>query len=406
MAAMTPEPFKITVPAPVLEDLHERLRRTRWPDDPDNEQWRFGASRAYLEPLVRHWLDTYDWPAVEADLNSVPNFVVNLEGQRVHFVHVRGNGPDPFPLVLTHGYPWTYWDYRRVIGPLTDPVAFGGDPADAFDVVVPSIPGYVFSTPMRSGGVSARVTAGLWVRLMRDVLRYGPFGSAGGDWGAVISIMLGHLYPEDVAGIYVTLANFAPALRNRFEGFELDDLGPEERIWYERFWQRKPRQGKSASRFEGPGAAVLRAPMSEAYAGHDSPLALAVSIVESRRLNGDTHGDVERRFSKDDLLTNTMLYWVTGSWASARRFYWHTARDPVSVAEGRQPLVPVATGVGAYPADVFYVPRKHIERDANLVQLDLHEAGGHFAAAEEPEAFVGDVRRFFRPLRRGSGLGR
>ena len=395
MKGATPERFTLEVSQDVLEDLDERLGRIRWPDDPDNESWRFGVNRAYLEEFVGWWREEYDWRVVEAEINALPNFRVELDGQNVHYVHVPGVGPDPVPLVLTHGYPWSWWDYRKVIGPLADPAAHGGDPADAFDVIVPSIPGYGFSTPMRRGGVSAKATAGLWVRLVRDVLGLDRFVTAGGDWGAVISIMMGHLFPDDLRGVYVTLPNFAPALRNRFEGFELDDLEPDERAWYEREWRQGPRPGRPIVRTDRN----LFAPQTDAYAGTDSPLALAVEIVDGRRRYGETNGDVESVFTREELVTNVMLYWVTETWASAKRFYWYTARDPVELVPGRTPLVPVPTGVGLFPGEVFYVPKRFVQRDANLVHWSPQPAGGHFAACEQPEFFVEDVRRFARALR-------
>jgi pimeloyl-ACP methyl ester carboxylesterase len=389
-----PEPFTVEVDQAVLDDLDERLRRIRWPDDPDNESWKFGVNRAYLEDFVGSWIDDYDWRAVEAEINSFPNYRVTIDGQVVHYVHVPGKGPDPLPLVLTHGWPWSYWDYRKVIGPLSDPGAHGGDPVDAFDVIVPSIPGYGFSTPMLQGA-SAKGTAGLWVRLVRDVLGLDRFITAGGDWGAVISIMMGHLHPDDLQGVYVTLPNFAPALRNRFEGFELDDLEPDEREWFEREWRHGARAGRPIVRPDRN----LYAPQTDAYAGTDSPIALAVEIIDGRRRYGETNGDVESVFTREELITNAMLYWVTETWASAKRFYYFTARDPVDLVPGRTPLVPVPTGVGLFPGEVFYVPKRFVERDANLVHWSPQPAGGHFAACEQPALFVDDVRRFARKLR-------
>ena len=394
------QPFRVDVPQPVLDDLRTRLEMTRWPDDHHNENWRFGAKRAYLEEFVAYWLDEYDWRAVESRINALPNFIVDVDGQPIHYVHVPGRGPNPRPIVLTHGYPWSFWDYRKVIGPLSDPAAHGGDPADAFDVIVPSVPGYVFSAPARDG-VSARQTAELWVRLVRDVLGYGPFIAAGGDWGAVISIMLGHLDPDDVSAVYVTLPNFAPALRNTFEGFELDDLDDDEREWYTTNWRRGAKPGRPVVRTDRN----LFAPQTDAYAGHDSPLALAVEIIEARRRAGDIGGDLESVFSREELVTNIMLYWVTESWVSAKRFYWHTARDPVELVPGREPLVPVPTGVGVFPGEAFYVPKRFVERDANLVHWSPQPAGGHFAACEQPELFVEDVRRFGRLLGVGGPAG-
>ena len=244
-------------------------------------------------------------------------------------------------------------------------------------------------------GSSAKETAGLWTRLVRDVLGLDRFVAAGGDWGAVISIMMGHLYPDDLRGVYVTLPNFAPALRNRFEGFELDDLDPDERAWFEREWRQGARPGRPIVRPDRN----LYAPQTDAYAATDSPLALAVEIIDGRRRYGETNGDVESVFTREELITNVMLYWVTETWASGKRFYWYTARDPVELVEGREPLVPVPTGVGLFPGEVYYVPKKFIERDANLVHWSPQPAGGHFAACEQPELFAEDVRAFARKIR-------
>ena len=244
-------------------------------------------------------------------------------------------------------------------------------------------------------GSSAQKTAGLWVRLVRDVLGLDRFVTAGGDWGAVISIMMGHLHPDDLRGVYVTLPNFAPALRNRFEGFELDDLEPDERAWFEREWRRGAKPGRPIVRTDRN----LFAPQTDTYAGTDSPLAPAVEIIDGRLRYGETNGDVESAFTREELVTNVMLYWVTETWGSARRFYWYTARDPVELVPGRTPLVPVPTGVGLFPGEVFYVPKKFVARDANLVHWSPQSAGGHFAACEQPDLFVEDLRAFARKLR-------
>ncbi len=393
---MQPEPFSVEVSESVLSDLRDRLLRTRIAPDPDNENWRFGVNGDYLRSFIDYWANEYRWDETQERLNSFPNYRVTIDGQAVHFIHVRGRGPRPLPLILTHGYPWSYWDYRKVIAPLADPVAHGGDAEDAFDVVVPSVPGYCFSSPMRAGGISARQTAGLWVELMRSVLGYGKFGTAGGDWGAVISIMLGYEHANDLVGLYVTLPNFGPALRNRFEPFDPESLGTEERVWYDREWRRKPRPGASTLPATAPN---FRTPQTQAYPGFDSPLALATAIIESRHRAGDTGGNVESVFTREELVTNAMLYWVTDSWPSAHRYYWYTVRDPVEIKEERTPLIDVPTGLGAFPAEAFYVPRKVVERYANVTHWSFLDKGGHFAACEQPDTFVAELRSFFRPLR-------
>jgi pimeloyl-ACP methyl ester carboxylesterase len=199
------QPFTIEVPQAELDDLRNRLRRTRWPADPGNPEGRYGAPRDWMEDLVSYWAEIYDWRAVEAEMNAYDHYRVDLDGIPVHFLRIPGRGPDPMPLVLTHGWPWTFWDLHHVIGPLSDPAAHGGDPADSFDVIVPSLPGYGFSVPLRTTGVDIARIADLWVRLMHEVLGYDRFGAQGGDWGAAVTLRLGHAHADRLIGVLVSL---------------------------------------------------------------------------------------------------------------------------------------------------------------------------------------------------------
>jgi pimeloyl-ACP methyl ester carboxylesterase len=391
-----PAPFRVDPSAARLEDLRSRLRATRIPVDDAAHDPRFGLTADYLRSFIDYWLDEYDWPAERAAIDALPNFRVTLDGQPVHYVHVRGVGPAPMPLVLTHGWPWSFWDYRKVIGPLTDPATHGGEPRDAFDVVIPSLPGYVYSSPLRPSGASARQTAGLWDRLMLEVLGYDRYGAGGGDWGANISILLGHEYAHHLTGIYVTLPNVSASLRNRFEPFRLDELDGEERDWYVAHYRDKLPDGQT---YVPPNTANFTRPHNEAYPGYDSPLALAVKVLEARLRSGDTGGNVESVFSRRELVTNVMLYWLTDTWPSAHRLYWHSVRDRIPEPATDRPLVTVPTGVGLFPAEVLYVPRARAARDVDLKLWSYHSAGGHFAACEQPAAFVDDVRALFRDLR-------
>ena len=195
------EPFRVDVPDEVLNDLQARLKLTRWADDFANEGWQYGTNTAYLKELVSYWIDGYDWRKQEREINGYPQFRTEIDGMPIHFTHVRGKGPNPKPLILSHGWPWTFWEYHKVIGPLSDPGSHGGDPADAFDLVVPSLPGYGFSTPLRKPGVNFWRTSGLWVKLM-ERLGYPRFAAHGADWGALITADLGHRYPERVMGVH------------------------------------------------------------------------------------------------------------------------------------------------------------------------------------------------------------
>ncbi len=391
------ERFTIEVPDAVLADLTGRLASTRWADDPGNEDWRYGTNGAWLKDLVAYWLDGYDWRRHEAAMNRFEHYKVVLDEVPIHFVRRRGVGPAPMPIVLTHGWPWTFWDFGAVIEALADPGAHGGDPADAFDVVVPSLPGYGFSVPLRRTGVTVRTTAGLWVRLMRDVLGYGPFGAHGGDWGAGVTAQLGHEYPDDVVGVHMSL----PILMrvSYYSGLSAEDYGPGEEGWFEKMQQRMA--------FAASHVAVQsQDPQTLAYALNDSPVGLASWLLERRRLWSDHEGNVFDALSRDFLLTSVMVYWVTESIGSTMRYYWENFRAPERLVHERTPSIEVPTGIAVFPNDLIFVPRRLAELHTNLQQWTEMPRGGHFAAAEEPDLIVEDLRRFFRPLRPAAPAGR
>ena len=199
------EPFKVAIPAPVLADLRGRLKKTRWAEDFANDHWAYGTNGAELRTLVDYWLKDFNWRRQEREINRFAHYRTSIEGIPIHFIHEPGKGPRPIPLILSHGWPWTFWDLHKVIKPLSDPAAFGGSPEDAFDVVVPSLPGYGFSTPLTTPGINYWRTADLWVQLMQDVLGYHRFAAQGGDWGALITAQLGHKYADRMIGIHVTM---------------------------------------------------------------------------------------------------------------------------------------------------------------------------------------------------------
>ncbi len=387
----TPEPFTIAVPDAVLDDLRRRLRETRWATDFANEDWRYGTNGAWLQSMVGYWLDGYDWRAHEAAMNAFPQFKVDLDGIPIHFVHVKGKGPDPTPLILTHGWPWTFWDFHAVIGPLSDPAAYGGDPADAFDVVVPSLPGFGFSTPLTVPGVNAPVTADLWLRLMREVLGYDRFAAQGGDWGAIVTAYMGHRYAEHLIGIHLSL----PALLGAgFRTVKPEDYGQGEEEWYARM---QTRMQSAASHV----AVQTADPQTLAYALNDSPVGLAAWLLERRRNWSDSGGDPEKPFTRDFLLTTVTLYWVTQSIGTSMRYYAEYFGRPWVPDHDRQPAIEAPTGIAVFPQELILLPRSVAERHANLVHWTVMPAGGHFAPSEQPELLVDDVRAMFRPLRAG-----
>ena len=385
-----PEPFTIAVPDSVLEDLQQRLDRTRWPRDPGNDDWRYGTNRAWLQDLVAYWRDGYDWRVHEAEMNRFEHFRVVLDDVPIHFIRRRGEGPAPIPIILTHGWPWTFWDFAGVIDALADPAAHGGDPADAFDVIVASLPGYGFSVPLERTGVTVRTTAALWVRLMREVLGYDRFAAHGGDWGASVTAQLGHEFPEHLIGVHLSL----PVLLrvSYYSGLSAEDYAPEEAGWFEKM---QTRMATAASHV----AVHTADPQTLAYALNDSPVGLAAWILERRRAWSDHTGDVYDALSRDFLLTNVTLYWVTESIGSTMRYYWENWRQSVRVVHDRIPAIEAPTGMAVFPNDLVFVPRRLAEEYTNLVHWTVMPRGGHFAAAEEPDLIVEDLRAMFRALR-------
>ncbi|MBI2761743.1 MAG: epoxide hydrolase [Chloroflexi bacterium] len=385
MTATAVRPFQIAVPDEVLDDLRERLRRTRFPGEVAGSGWEYGANLGYLKELVAYWLNSYDWRAAEAALNRMPQFTATVNGLDLHFVHARGNGPAPMPLLFSHGWPGSFWEVHKILGPLTDPAAYGGDPADAFDVVAPSLPGYGFSQDPGTPGMSPSAVADLFADLMTDVLGYRHFGAQGGDWGAVITARLGYAHPNKVAGIHLNMLGARP-----FTGAGTPPLSEAEKEFmgsFERYRQRE------TGYMEIQGTK----PQTLAYGLNDSPAGLAGWIVEKFRVWSDCGGDVEQRFSKDELLTNIMIYWVTGSIGSSVRLYYESRNNPWALREGEKIAVP--TGFARFAVEITRPPREWVERVANVQQYSDFPRGGHFAALEEPDLLVEDIRGFFRPLR-------
>jgi pimeloyl-ACP methyl ester carboxylesterase len=387
---MNIETLDVTVPDTVLDDLRHRLTHVRWPEDFANDDWRYGVPRAYLEELVEYWRTGYDWRKHERAINSYANFRTVIDDVPVHFIHERGTGPAPLPLVLTHGWPWTFWDFEKVIRPLADPASHGGDPADAFDVVVPSLPGFGFSTPLTRTGVSVWRTADLWLKLMRDELGYDRFGAQGGDWGHWVSAQLGHKYPEYLIGVHL---NIAVPMDYMTAGIATeDDYADDEKG---NFAHTQQQMVHATSHVVVQGLE----PQTLSYGLHDSPVGLLAWLLDRRRWWSDSHGDVESVFTKDELLTLATLYWVTDSFVTSVRYYWESQRDVWQPSHDRRPVVEVPTGIAVFPRELIIQPKAWMESYYNLTHLTHMKAGGHFAPAEQPDALVQDIRQFFRPLR-------
>jgi pimeloyl-ACP methyl ester carboxylesterase len=382
------EPFRIAVSDAVLADLRERLARTRFPDEIPDSGWTYGTNLGYLRELVAYWRDRFDWRAAEARLNGLKHFRARVGDLGIHLIHERGVGPAPLPLVITHGWPGSVAEFLEIIGPLTDPGRHGGDPADAFDVVAPSMPGYGFSDHPREPGMEPERIAALWVELMKG-LGYRRFGAQGGDWGAMVSTYLGARHPAEVLGIHL---NMVLALPDDPQKPDLTGVTQEEMVDLMHA-QQFLKEETGYQRIQGTK------PQTLAYALNDSPAGLAAWIVEKFRTWSDCGGDVERRFSKDELLTNIMLYWVPETANSSCRLYCETMRN------GKFPptdfRVDVPTGCAIFPRELIRPPRAWVDKLYNVQRWTPMPAGGHFAAMEEPQLLVDDIRAFFRPLRGG-----
>lgn len=379
-----PESFELRTDPEALADLRSRLRASRWPDSPEDAGWSMGVDVGYLRELVAYWADGFDWPAREAELNALPHFRIRLGGVGVHFVHVPAVAPAgaPLPLVLCHGWPDSFWRYLKVIPLLTDPAAHGADPAGAFDVVVPDMPGFGYSDHPLERVLDTRDVAGLWAELM-SALGYPRFGAVGGDMGSHVSRFLALDHSDRVVAVHRTDAGLP-----RYFG-DPDDLTAEERTWM---------AGAGAWGASEGGYGVMHStkPQTAAVGLTDSPAGLAAWIVEKLRAWSDCDGDLASRYTKDEILTLLTTYWLTGSIGSSMRMYRANAAIPPEQYARR---VEVPSGFSIFAGDVVRPPRAWLDRVANVVYATEPPRGGHFAAFEEPELFAEELRAFFRPFR-------
>ncbi|MCC7546664.1 MAG: epoxide hydrolase [Burkholderiales bacterium] len=378
-----PRPFRLCVPQAALDDLQQRLARTRWPEVPPVEPWSTGTSVDYLRTLVDYWRKGFDWRAQEAMLNGFRQFTVPLSGIDLHFIHEQGQGPAPFPLLLSHGWPGSVIEFHKIIPMLTDPARFGGDPADAFTVVAPSLPGYTLSFKPGQPRFRLEAIADTFAALMTDVLGYRRFAAQGGDWGAFVTSRLGYAYPERLAGIHLNL------LAVRRDPKMLENPSPEEKRFLEQleYWLR-----------EEIGYQWIQGtrPTTLSFGLTDSPVGLAAWLVEKFQRWTDCDGNPENALSRDEMLADITLYWVTGAIGSSFWPYYARMHGPWPIPEG----VKVPMGYAEFPREILSPPRSLAEKMySNIQRWTRMERGGHFAALEQPQALVHEIREFFRPLR-------
>src|ERR1700736_4140397 len=386
---MSIQPFTIAIEQVTLDDLRERLARTRWPDEAEHAGWTYGTNLGYLKELVDYWQHSYDWRAQEAKLNQFAQFRADIDGSRLHFLHVRGKGPNPTPLLLIHGWPDSFYRFHKIIPLLTDPESVGGNPEDSFDVIVPSLPGFGFSDrPNFPGGMKSLRSAELLSKLMTEELGYQRYAVGGGDVGGRVTRLLALAHPEQVLGIHLTdigfprEITFPPDVPNPSpaEGRFLGSVG----MW---FFQ------------EGAYAALQTTkPQTISYALSDSPAGLAAWLVEKFRAWSDCDGEIEKRYTKDELLTNIMIYWVTKTISSSARLYHEDGLQSAPQLSVGQ-YIEVPAGGATFPKDLTYPPRELGERFLRVARWSEMPRGGHFAALEEPELLAEELRTFFRPLR-------
>ncbi|MFC1913234.1 epoxide hydrolase family protein [Chloroflexota bacterium] len=383
------EPFRINVPDRILGDLRNRLIRTRFLDEVNDDEWSYGTSLAYLRELCDYWSQGFDWRAQEAILNRFDQFTTGIDDLKLHFIHMRSKEPDALPLLITHGWPSSIAEFAKIIGPLTNPVLHGGEARDAVHVICPSVPGFGFSEAARKPGMGLEQIAKIEAKLMAR-LGYERYGVQGGDWGSWISQMIGIVDSAHCIGIHCTyvIADPPEGEENPIEGLSSQELAYLD--------------DNRKFQMDGRGYAYIQGtkPQTIGYALNDSPAGLASWIIEKFRAWSDCEGDIETRFTKDELLTNITIYWVTETITSSARLYREDAhllfqRD----GSVRSVNKDMPTGVAVFPGESRKAPRRWIEKRYNLQQWTEMPSGGHFAALEEPELLVSDMRSFFRKVR-------
>ena len=378
------EPFKIAVNDDILADLYARIERTRFPDEITDAGWDYGTNLAYLQGMIKYWRAGYDWRKHERELNRFDHFKTSIDGLDIHFIHQPGRGPNPIPLLLIHGWPGSIYEFNQIIPMLTDPMAQGAGTNDSFTVIAPSLPGYGFSGRPAKRGFGIAAMAATLHKLMTEVLGYKRYAVQGGDWGAVITSCIAYTCKSSLKGIHVNMLGVGPA-----EGRSAPALTEEE---------KKFLAVHAKFRHEETGYQAIQGtkPQTLAYGLNDSPAGLAAWIVEKFHTWSDCGNDIETCFTKDQLLTNIMIYWITGTINSSTRLYYEYRHNPWKLDQGTRIETP--TGVAVFPRELSVPPRSWAERAYNIKRWTVMPRGGHFAAMEQPKMLADDIRAYFYGL--------
>jgi len=383
---MDVRPFTIAVEDSVLEDLQQRLADTRWPDEIPNTGWDYGSNLAYLKELVEHWRTKFDWRAQEAKLNAFSHFKSEVDGLDIHFIHEKGKGPNPIPLVITHGWPSCFFEMTKIIPLLADPASHGGDAADSFDVVAPSLPGFGFSDHAQDRGMEVQRVAGMWNKLMTENLGYPKFAAQGGDIGSGVTARLGYAHADTLYGIHLTSITRPTPY-----------MGPGSRPVTDAEQALITQRDKWFADEGGYNHIQGTKPQTLAYGLNDSPAGLAAWIVEKYRTWSDCGGDVEKSYTKDELLTIVTIYWVTQTISSSTRMYYENQKSLWTMNKDEK--VPAPAGMAMFPQEISKPPKEWGERSYDVRRWTEMTSGGHFAALEEPQLLAEEVRAFFRGFR-------
>mgnify|MGYP001243596120 FL=1 len=383
---MKVRPFTIAVENSVLDDLRQRLADTRWPDEIPNTGWDYGSNLTYIKELVDYWRTDFDWRAQEAKLNAFNHFKSEVDGLDIHFIHEKGKGPNPIPLIITHGWPSCFFEMTKIIPLLADPASHGGDAADSFDVVAPSLPGFGFSDHAQDRGMEIQRVAGMWNKLMSQNLGYPKFGAQGGDIGSGVTARLGFAHSDTLYGIHLTSITRPTPY-----------LGPGSKPVTDAEQALITQRDKWFQDEGGYNHIQGTKPQTLAYGLNDSPVGLAAWIVEKYRTWSDCGGDVEKSYTKDELLTIVTIYWVTQTISSSTRMYFENQKHLWTMEKDQK--VPAPAGMAMFPQEISKPPREWGERSYDVRRWTEMASGGHFAALEEPQLLAEEVRAFFRDFR-------